>query len=181
MNSFGHVAGEAASLLLSGSCTPPHPWPPPSSFRIRSHREGKFFIGVMKPSSTPNPNSVDLGPGRPEIPQQVSKPSLSHLPRPLARWLEKAGNKTYGGASPGDLVLSITSPGRMVGWPSYTGSPSSPAAPTNRSGKARWQLRWGARIKKHGKLSDVSPPAPIMKSMISSCKISQSLRFAGPG
>ena len=49
------------------------------AFRIRSHREGKFFIGVMKPSSTPNPNSVDLGPGRPEIPQQVSKPSLSAL------------------------------------------------------------------------------------------------------
>ena len=69
----------------------------------------------------------------------------------------------------------------MVEWPSYTVSPSSPAAPTSRSGKARWQLRWGARIKKHGKLSDVSPPAPIMKSMISSCKISQSLRFARPG
>ena len=34
----------------------------------------------------------------------------------------------------------------MVGWPSYTGSPSSPAAPTNRSGKARWQLRWGATL-----------------------------------
>ena len=80
MNSFGHVAGEAASLPLSGSCTPLHPWPPPSSFRIRSHREGKFFIGVMKPSSTPNPNSVDLGPGRPEIPQQVSNPSISALP-----------------------------------------------------------------------------------------------------
>ena len=46
------------------------------------------------------------------------QPSLSHLPRPLASWLEKAGNKTFGGASPGDLVLSITSPGRMVGWPS---------------------------------------------------------------
>ena len=79
MSSFGYVAGEAASLPPSGSCTPPHPWPPPSSFRIRSHREGKFFIGVMKPSSTPNPNSVDLGPGRPEIPQQVSNPSISAL------------------------------------------------------------------------------------------------------
>ena len=80
MNSFGHVAGEAASLPLSGSCTPPHPWPPPSSFRIRSHREGKFFIGVMKPSSTLNPNSVDLSPERPEIPQQVSNTSISALP-----------------------------------------------------------------------------------------------------
>ena len=123
MNSFGHVAGEAASLPLSGSCTPLHPWPPPSSFRIRSHREGKFFIGVMKPSSTPNPNSVDLGPGRPEIPQQVSKPSLSHLPRPLANGWRRPGNMTYGGASPGDPVLSITSPGRMVEWPSYTVPP----------------------------------------------------------
>ena len=93
------------------------------AFRIRSHREGKFFIGVMKPSSTPSPNSVDLGPGRPEIPQQVSKPSLSHLPRPLASWLEKAGNKTFGGVSPGDLVLSITSPGRMVEWPSQNRVP----------------------------------------------------------
>ena len=42
-------------------------------------------------------------------------------------------------------------------------------------------LGWGARIKQHGKLSDVSPPAPIIKTMISSCKISQSLRFARPG
>ena len=123
MNSFGNIAGEAASLPLSGSCTPPHLWPPPSSFRIRSHREGKFFIGVMKPSSTPSPNSVELGPGRPEIPQQVSKPSLSHLPRPLANGWRRPGNMTYGGASPGDPVLSITSPGRMVEWPSYTVSP----------------------------------------------------------
>ena len=82
MNSFGYVAGETASLPLSGSCTPPHPWPPPSSFRIRSHREGKFFIGVMKPSSTPSPNSVDLGPGRPEIPQQVSNPLSLTCPAP---------------------------------------------------------------------------------------------------
>ena len=80
MNSFGSVAREAASLPLSGSCTPSHPRPPPSSFRIRSHREGKFFIGVMKPSSTLNPNSVDLSPERPENPQQVSNPSISALP-----------------------------------------------------------------------------------------------------
>ena len=80
MSSFGYVVGEAASLPPSGSCTPPRPWPPPSSFRIRSHREGKFFIGVMKHSSTPNPNLVDLGPGRPEISRQVSKPSTSALP-----------------------------------------------------------------------------------------------------
>ena len=78
----------------------------------------------MKPSSTPSPNSVELGPGRPEIPQQASKPSLSHLPRPLANGWRRPGNMTYGGASPGDPVLSITSPGRMVEWPSYTVSPS---------------------------------------------------------
>ena len=80
MSSFGYVVGEAASLPPSGSCPPPRPWPPPSSFRIRSHREGKFFIGVMKHTSTPNPNFADLGPGRPEISRQVFNPSTSALP-----------------------------------------------------------------------------------------------------
>ena len=140
-----------ASLPLSGSRTPSHLWPPPSSFRICSYREGKFFIGVIKPSSIPGPNSLTRS-REAWNPPACFQPSPSHLPRPLASWLEKVGSKTFGGASPGDLVLSITSPGRMVGWPSQTGSPSSPAALTNRSGKARWQLGWGARIKKHGKL-----------------------------
>ena len=121
----------------------PIPGPRLQAFRIRSHREGKFFIGVMKPSSTPSPNSVELGPGRPEIPQQVSKPSLSHLPRPLANGWRRPGNMTYGGASPGDPVLSITSPGRMVEWPSSTVSPSSHSAQTSRSRKARWHSGGG--------------------------------------
>ena len=126
-----------ASLPLSGSRAPSHLWPPPSSFRICSYREGKFFIGVMKLSSTPTQNSVELDPGRPEIPQQASKPSPPHLPRPLANGWRRPGNITYGGASPGDPVPSITSPGRMVEWPSSTVSPSSHSAQTSRSRKAR--------------------------------------------
>ena len=88
-------------------------------------------------------NSVELGPGRPEIPQQASKPSLPHLPRPLANGWRRPGNMTYGGASPGDPVLSITSPGRMVEWPSSTVSPSSHSAQTSRSRKARWHSGGG--------------------------------------
>ena len=80
MNSFGHVAGEAASLPLLRPLHPSPPLAPAFRFRFRSQREGKFFIGVMQPPSTPNPNSIDLGPGRSEIPQQVPSPSLSALP-----------------------------------------------------------------------------------------------------
>ena len=40
--------------------------------------------------------------------------------------------------------------------------------------------RMGGRIKRHGKFSDTCPPAPIMKTTISSCKISQSCALPVP-
>ena len=125
MSSFGYVVGETASLPPSGSLyLSPAPWRPPSSIPhpppiVRANSLSE--LSSLRPPRAQN--SVELGPGRPKIPQQASKPSLPHLPRPLASWLEKVGNKTFGGASPGDLVLSITSPGRMVEWPSQNRVP----------------------------------------------------------
>ena len=62
----------------------PIPGPRLQAFRIRSHREGKFFIGVMKPSSTPSPNSVDSVQGGPKSPSRFPTLSLSLAP-PLSK------------------------------------------------------------------------------------------------
>ena len=79
-----------ASLPPSGSRTPSHLWPPPSSFRICSNREGKFFIGVMKFSSTPSPKlrwTRSRQARNPPAGFQTFSPSLAP---PLSKWLEKA-------------------------------------------------------------------------------------------
>ena len=77
MNSFGHIAGEVASLPLSAPCTiSPHPLPLTIAPSVRD----QFFIGDMQLLSTPNPNPIDLAPGRSEFSQQVPSPSLPALP-----------------------------------------------------------------------------------------------------
>ena len=117
--------------MLPGSCLSPslrplHPSPSPApAFKLSASAP------IVRVNSLSELNS--FRPPRAQTPLTRSRearnppagfqPSLSHLPRPLASWLEKAGNETFGGASPGDLVLSITSPGRMVGWPSQNRVP----------------------------------------------------------
>ena len=137
--------------MLPGKLLPPslrllHPSPPLApAFKLPHPLPswGQILYRSYEAFVHPEPKLRWLGPGRPEIPQQVSKPSLSHLPRPLANGWRRPGNMTYGGASPGDPVLSITSPGRMVEWPSSTVSPSSHSAQTSRSRKARWHSGGG--------------------------------------
>ena len=89
MNSFGHIAGEVASLPLSAPCTSPHPWPLPSASASAPSVRDQFFIGDMQLLSTLNPNPIDLAPGRSEFPSR-SLVLLSLLSRflapPLARW-----------------------------------------------------------------------------------------------
>ena len=88
MNSFGHVAGEVASLPLSAPCTSPHPWPLPSASASAPSVRDQFFIGDMQLLSTPNPNPIDLASGRSEIPGRSLVP-LSLLSRSLAPPLSK--------------------------------------------------------------------------------------------
>ena len=122
MNSFGHIAGEVASLPLSAPCTSPHPWPLPSASASAPSVRDQFFIGDMQLLSTPNPNPIDLAPGRSEIPSRSLVP-LSLLSRslapPLARWSGGAARRRpeqdVWWRSPGYSVLSFTSSGRMVG------------------------------------------------------------------
>ena len=140
---MGMLPGKLLLSLPPALAPLPIPGPRLQAFRIRSHREGKFFIGVMKIRPLRNPNFAEPDPGRPESPGKlpILLPLLSPLPPPLGRWLEsssqKAGNGTFGGATPGDLFLPITSLVRMAEWPISTVSPSSPPpARTSRRGKA---------------------------------------------
>ena len=135
------------SLSPAPCTTTPAPWRPPSSIPHPPPIVRVFFNGVMKRTSTLEPNFTELGPGRSEISRRVSNPSNpALLPSPAPRKIvgeaarRRAGNRTFGGATPGDPFLPITNPVRMAGWPRSTVSPSSPAARTNRSGKA-WQSR----------------------------------------
>ena len=85
MNSFGHIAGEVASLPLSAPCTiSPHPLPLTTTPSVRD----QFFIGDMQLLSTPNPNPIDLASGKSEIPSRSLVP-LSLLSRSLAPPLSK--------------------------------------------------------------------------------------------
>ena len=119
MNSFGHIAGEVASLPLSAPCTiSPHPLPLTTTPSVRD----QFFIGDMQLLSTLNPNPIDLAPGRSEIPSR-SLVLLSLLSRslapPLARWsggtARRRPEQDVWWRSPGHSVPSFTSSGRMVG------------------------------------------------------------------
>ena len=65
----------------------PLPGPMAPSFKhsaTTSHREGKFFIGVMKIRPPWNPNFAELDPGRPESPGKLPSfyPCSPHFPRP---------------------------------------------------------------------------------------------------
>ena len=147
MSSFGLLSVKLHSLSPAPCTSAPAPWRPPSSIPHPPPIVRVFFNGVMKRTSTLEPNFTELGPGRSEISRRVSNPSNpALLPSPAPRKIvgeaarRRAGNWTFGGATPGDPFLPITSPVRMAGWPRSTVSPSSPAARTNRSGKA-WQSR----------------------------------------
>ena len=102
MSSFGYVVGETASLPPSGSLyLTPAPWRPPSSIPhpppiVRV----SIFNGVMKRTSTLEPNFTELGPGRSEISRRVSNPSNpALLPSPAPRKIvgeasrRRAGNR----------------------------------------------------------------------------------------
>ena len=162
MSSFGYIVGEAASLPPSGSCPPPRPWPPPSSFRIRSHREGKFFIGVMKHTSTPNPNFADLGPGRPEISRQASNPSTPALPTsPAPRKMvgEQLAERPETGRLVAQLQVIRSSLSRASSeWQNgrLAQCPPRRRLQLGRVGEGRPSIQEGARIKRHGKLKDAS-------------------------
>merc|ERR1712107_719230 len=76
-----------------------------------------FFNGVMKRTSTLEPNFFELGPGRSEISRRVSNPSNpALLPSPAPRKIvgeqlvEGPETGTFGGATPGDPFLPITNP-----------------------------------------------------------------------
>ena len=88
MNSFGHIAGEAASLPLSGPCTPPHPWPPPSASASAPSVRANFLSELcsLRPPRTQTPlTSVQ---GDPKSPSRSPVP-LSLLSRSLAPPLSK--------------------------------------------------------------------------------------------
>ena len=127
MSSFGYVVGET-SLPPSGSLyLTPAPWRPPSSIPHPPPIVRVFFNGVMKRTSTLEPNFTELGPGRSEISRRVSNPSNpALLPSPAPRKIvgeaarRRAGNRTFGGATPGDPFLPITNPVRKAGWPRST-------------------------------------------------------------
>ena len=73
--------------LSPAPCTStPAPWRPPSSIPHPPPIVRVFFIGVMKRTSTLEPNFTELGPGRSEISRRVSNPSNpALLPSPAPR------------------------------------------------------------------------------------------------
>ena len=73
--------------LSPAPCTStPAPWRPPSSIPHPPPIVRVFFNGVMKRTSTLEPNFTELGPGRSEISRRVSNPSNpALLPSPAPR------------------------------------------------------------------------------------------------
>ena len=90
MNSFGHCRGSCHPSLSPPLAPPPIPGPCLHASASAPSVRANFLSELCGLLSTPNPISIDLGPGKSEVPQQVSSPSLSalpfSLPRPLARW-----------------------------------------------------------------------------------------------
>ena len=153
MSSLGYVVGDLLLSLPPAPCTPPRPHGALlQAFRNHLPSWGQILYRSYENTSTPEPKLRWARSREARISRQASilLPLLSPLPPPLGRWLEsspqKAGNRTFGGASPGDPFLPITSPVRMAEWTISTVSPSSPAARTSRSGKA-WQSRRGRGLR----------------------------------
>ena len=77
---LGMLSVKLLSLSPAPCTSTPAPWRPPSSIPhpppiVRANSLSELW-SIRPPR---NPNFAELGPGRPEIPQQVSKPSLSAL------------------------------------------------------------------------------------------------------
>ena len=147
-----------------------------------SHREGKFFIGVMKIRPPRNPNFAELGPGRPEISRQASNPSTPALPTspaPRNGW-RASRRRPEAERLVAYLQVILSSPSRAPSeWQNgrLAQCPPRRRLQLGRVGEGRPSIQEGARIKRHGKLIDASSPAPMMRS----CKVSQSSHFARPG
>ncbi len=90
MNSFGDCRGSCHPSLSPPLAPPPIPGPCLHASASAPSVRANFLSELCSLLSTSNPNSIDLGPGKSEVPQQVSRPSLSalpfSLPRPIARW-----------------------------------------------------------------------------------------------
>ena len=135
------------SLSPAPCTTTPAPWRPPSSIPHPPPIVRVFFNGVMKRTSTLEPNFTELGPGRSEISRRVSNPSNpALLPSPAPRKIvgeaarRRAGNRNVWWRNSRWSVPSYHEPhqkGRMAAQHSVH---PSPAARTNRSGKD-WQSR----------------------------------------
>ena len=86
MSSFGLLSVKLHSLSPAPCTSAPAPWRPPSSIPHPPPIVRVFFNGVMKRTSTLEPNFTELGPGRSEISRRVSNPSNpALLPSPAPR------------------------------------------------------------------------------------------------
>ena len=86
MSSFGLLSVKLHSLSPAPCTSAPAPWRPPSSIPHPPPIVRVFFNGVMKRTSTLEPNFAELGPGRSEISRRVSNPSNpALLPSPAPR------------------------------------------------------------------------------------------------
>ena len=144
---LGMLSVKLLSLSPAPCTSTPAPWRPPSSIPHPPPIVRVFFIGVMKRTSTLEPNFAELGPGRSEISRRVSNPSNpALLPSPAPRKIvgeaarRRAGNRNVWWRNSRWSVPSYHEPhqkGRMAAQHSVH---PSPAARTNRSGKD-WQSR----------------------------------------
>ena len=143
----------------------PLPGPMAPSFKhsaTTSHREGKFFIGVMKIRPPRNPNFAELGPGRPEISRQASNPSTPALPTsPAPRKMvgEQPAERPETGRLVAQLQVIRSSLSRASSeWQNgrLAQCPPRRRLQLGRVGEGRPSIQEGARIKRHGKLKDAS-------------------------
>ena len=144
---LGMLSVKLLSLSPAPCTSTPAPWRPPSSIPHPPPIVRVFFNGVMKRTSTLEPNFTELGPGRSEISRRVSNPSNpALLPSPAPRKIvgeaarRRAGNRNVWWRNSRWSVPPYHEPrqkGRMAAQHSVH---PSPAARTNRSGKD-WQSR----------------------------------------
>ena len=158
--------GMLSVICFSPSLRLPVPLPGPMapSFKhsaTTSHREGKFFIGVMKIRPPRNPNFAELGPGRPEISRQASNPSTPALPTspaPRNGW-RASRRRPEAERLVAHLQVILSSPSRAPSeWQNgrLAQCPPRRRLQLGRVGEGRPSIQEGARIKRHGKLKDAS-------------------------